>query len=119
MNTAWGPVWHTTHKAPGLLPRGLHGVGREATWGKRQSDGWGYGHGSFGVVSHRPCVLGAFPDLRTRAHDATRRWLATGHRRGVITTVIRDGKAEDQALFAEFQRQRGMTLVRPCQFIVR
>ena len=29
----------------------------------------------------------------------------------MVTTVIMDGKADDQALCAEFQRQRGMTLL--------
>jgi hypothetical protein len=35
----------------------------------------------------------------------------TGQLRGMVTTVIMDGKADDQALFAEFQRQRQMTLL--------
>lgn len=111
MNKAWGPVWHTKHKAQGLIPEGLHGVDREATWSKSQSDGWVYGHGSFCLVSHSPCVLGAFKYMRNSAHEAKRLWLETGHLQGVVTTVIMDGKADDQALFAEFQRQRGMTLL--------
>jgi hypothetical protein len=111
MNKAWGPVWHTKHKAQGLIPEGLHGVDREATWSKSQSDGWVYGHGAFCWVSHSPCVLGAFKYMRNSAHEAKRLWLETGHLQGVVTTVIMDGKADDQALFAEFQRQRGMTLL--------
>jgi hypothetical protein len=111
MNKAWGPVWHTKQKAQGLIPEGLHGVDREATWAKSQSDGWVYGHGSFCLVSHRPCVLGAFKDMRNSAHEAKRLWLETGHLQGVVTTVVMDRKADDQALFAEFQRQRGMTLL--------
>jgi hypothetical protein len=111
MNKAWGPVWHTKQKAQGLIPEGLHGVDREATSSKSQSDGWVYGHGSFCVVSHSPCVLGAFKYMRNSAHEAKRLWLETGHLQGVVTTVIMDGKADDQALFAEFQRQRGMTLL--------
>jgi hypothetical protein len=45
------------------------------------------------------------------AHEATRLWLEMGHLQGVVTAVIMDGKADDQALFAECQRQRGMTLL--------
>jgi hypothetical protein len=56
-------------------------------------------------------VRGAFTYLRHSAHEAPRLWLETGHLRGVITTVVMEGKAEDQALVREFQRQRGMTLV--------
>jgi hypothetical protein len=63
------------------------------------------------VVSHTPCLLGAFKDMRHSAHEANRRWWETGQRRGLVTTVIMDGKADDHALFAEFQRQRKMTLL--------
>jgi hypothetical protein len=49
--------------------------------------------------------------MRNSAHDAKRLWLETGHLGAIIETVIMDGKADDQALFAEFQRQRGMTLL--------
>ena len=60
MHKALGPVWHTKHQAPGGIPAGLRGVDQEATWSKRHRDGWGYGHGAFCVVAHRPCLLGAF-----------------------------------------------------------
>jgi hypothetical protein len=63
------------------------------------------------LVSHRPCVLGAFKYMRNSGHEAKRLWLETGHLRGVIETVMMDGKADDKDLFAEFQRQRGMTLL--------
>jgi hypothetical protein len=111
MNKALGPVWHARHKSQGIIPDGLRGVDRDATWGKSHCDGWVYGHGSFCLVSHSPCVLGAFKYMRNSAHEAKRLWLETGHLRGVIETVIMDGKADDKDLFAEFQRQRGMTLL--------
>jgi hypothetical protein len=111
MNKALGPVWHAKPKAPGSLPGGRHGVDQEATWSKSHDDGWGYGHGSFCLVSHGPCVLGAFKSRRNRAHEAKRLWLATGHLRGVVETVMRDGKADDKDLVAEFQRQRGRPLL--------
>jgi hypothetical protein len=79
--------------------------------GKSYSDGWVYGHGSFCLVSHDPCVLGTFKYMRNSAHEAKRLWLETGHLRGVMTTVIMDRKADDQDLFAAFKRQRGMTLL--------
>jgi hypothetical protein len=62
-------------------------------------------------VSHHPCGVGAFKYMHNSAHEAKRLWLETGHLPGVVTTVIMDGKADDQALFAEFQRQCGMTLL--------
>jgi hypothetical protein len=111
MNQALGPVWHAKHKAQGIIPAGLRGVDQEATWSISHRDGWVYGHGSFCLVSHSLCVLGAFKYRRNSAHETKRLWLETGHLRGVITTVVMAGKADDQALFREFQRQRGMTLV--------
>jgi hypothetical protein len=111
MNKALGPVWHTKHKAQGVLPERLRGVDQEATWSKSRSDGWVYGHGSFCLVSHTPCLRGAFKYMRNRAHEAKRLWWETGQLRGLVPTVIMDGKADDQALFAEFQRQRQMTLL--------
>jgi hypothetical protein len=109
MNKAWGPVWHAKPKAHRSIPDDLRGVDQEATWGKSHDDGWVDGHGSFCMVSHRPCVPGAFKYMRNSAHAAKRLWLKTGHLRGMIETVVMDGKADDQALFAEFQRQCGMT----------
>jgi hypothetical protein len=111
MNKALGPVGHAKQKAQGLVPKGLRGLDKEATWGKSYSDGWVYGHGSFCLVSHGPWVLGAFKYMRNSAHEAKRLWWETGQLRGVIETVMMDSKADDQALFAEFQRQRGMTLL--------
>jgi hypothetical protein len=111
MNKACGPVWHPKQKAHGIIPEGVHGLDQEATWGKSYSDGWVYGHGSFCLVSHTPCVLGAFKYMRNSAHEAKRLWWETGQLRGMVTTVIMDGKADDQALCAEFQRQRQMTLL--------
>jgi hypothetical protein len=111
MNKALGPVWHTKHKAQGVLPERLRGVDQEATWSTSRSDGWVYGHGSFCLVSHSPCLLGAFTYMRNSAHEAKRLWWETGQLRGLVTTVIMDGTADDQALFAEFQRQRQMTLL--------
>jgi hypothetical protein len=110
MHQAWGPGWPTKPRAQGVVPEGLRGVDREATRGNSHSDGWVYGPGSCCVVSHDPGVLGALKSSRNRANAATRRWLATGDLRGVVTPGVRDGNAEDQALCAELQRQRRMTV---------
>ena len=63
------------------------------------------------MVSHGPCVLGAFTYMRHSAHEAKRLWLETGHLRGMVETVMMDGNADAQDLCAEFQRPRGMTLL--------
>jgi len=111
MNKALGPVWHTKQKAQGIIPEGLRGLDQEATWSKRHSDGWVSVQGSFCLVSHRPCLLGAFKYMRNSAHEAKRPWWETGHLRGLVETVMMDSTADDQDLCTEFQRQRGMTLL--------
>jgi hypothetical protein len=111
MNKAIGPVWHRKHQRQGLIPNGLRGLDWEATWSDSKSDGWVYGHGSFCLVSHRPVVLGAFKAMRNSAHDAKRLWWETGHLQGLVQTVMMDSKADDQALFVEFRRQRGTILL--------
>ena len=111
MNKALGPVWHRKHQRQGLIPPGLRGLDREATWSYSKSDGWVYGHGSFCLVAHRPVVLGAFKAMRNSAHEAKRLWWETGHLKGLVQIVMMDRKADDQALFCEFRRQRGMTLL--------
>jgi hypothetical protein len=70
-------------------------------------------HRAWGPVWHTkqkaPRILPA--RLRGVAQEAKRLWWETGHLRGVVETVIMDSKTDDDALFAEFQRQRGITLL--------
>ena len=54
---------------------------------------------------------GAVDRVRNSAHEAKRMWRETGKLKGLITTVLMDSKADDQDLFREFQRQRGIWLL--------
>jgi hypothetical protein len=56
-------------------------------------------------------MLGAFKWMRNSSHEAKRMGLETGKLKGLITTVLMDSKADDQALFREFQRQRQILLL--------
>jgi hypothetical protein len=49
--------------------------------------------------------------MRNSGHEANRMWLETGKLKGLITTVLMDSKADDQALFFELQRQRNILLL--------
>jgi hypothetical protein len=46
---ARGPLWHKRDRQANRIPKGLHGVDRESTWGRSQHDGWVQGY-SFEVV---------------------------------------------------------------------
>jgi hypothetical protein len=82
----------------------------EATWSYSKSDGWVYGHSTFCMVACHSCLLGTFKWMRNSGHEAKRMWLETGKLKGLITTVLMDSKADDQALFFELQRQRHILL---------
>jgi hypothetical protein len=108
---ARGPVWHRKHQKLGLIPKGLTGLDTAASWSYRKSDGWVYGHGTFCMVACRNRILGAFKWMRNSAHEAKRMWLETGKLKGLMTTVLMDSKADDQALFFQMQRQRRILLL--------
>jgi hypothetical protein len=110
-----GPVWHKKQKEKGIIPPGLTGIDKEATWSKSEADGWVYGHGTFSIASHEIPVLGCFMWMRNSAHEAKRMWFETGHYRGHLKYIVMDSKADDYALFRELKRQRKMTLLTRCR----
>jgi len=115
MNKAKGPIWHKKQKEKGIIPKGLRGIDRDATWSNSKTDGWVYGHGSFTLTSHQHPVLGCFLWMRNSAHEAKRMWLETFHVREQIDYVVMDSKADDFALFREFKRQRKINMLTSCR----
>jgi len=111
MNQAKGPVWHKKQKQLGIIPKGLRGIDKEATWSKSHTDGWVYGHGSFSLTNHKIPVLGCFMWMPNSADEAKRMWLETGSLKGCVDFVCMDSKADSYPRFREFKRQRQMTLV--------
>jgi len=111
MNQAKGPIWHKKQKDKGIIPKGLRGVDKEATWCKSHADGWVYGHGSFSMTSHRNPVLGCFIWMKNSGNEAKRMWHETFNLKGIVDFVSMDSKADSYPLFREFRRQRSMTLV--------
>ena len=115
MNRAKGPVWHKKQKEKGIIPKGLRGIDKEATWCKSNADDWVYGHGSFSFSSHSKPFLGCFIWMKNSANEAKRLWLETFHYKGLVDYVAMDSKADDYDLYREFKRQRKMTLVTCCR----
>jgi hypothetical protein len=115
MNHAKGPVWHKKQKEQGIIPEGLRGLDREATWAKSHTDGWVYGHGSFSLTSHKVPVLGCFFWMKNSANEAKRMWREASRLKGTIKYVAMDSKADDYDLFSEFKRQHRINLVTSCR----
>jgi hypothetical protein len=95
MNRAKGPVWHKKQKEQGIIPEGLRGLDREATWAKSHTDGWVYGHGSFSLTSHKVPILGCFIWMKNSANEAKRMWLEVSQHKGQIKYASMDSKADD------------------------
>jgi hypothetical protein len=111
MVRALGPVWHRKQQQQGIIPKGLRGLDTDATWSCSKSAGWIYGHGTFCLIACGSRILGAFKWMRNSDNEAKRMWMETGKLKGLITTVLMDSKADDQDLFFELDRQRGMLLL--------
>jgi hypothetical protein len=112
---AKGPVWHKKQKEKAIVPKGLTGIDRQATWCKSNADGWVYGHGSFSLTSHKNPVLGCFLWMKNSANEAKRLWLETFHVKERVDYVAMDSKADDSDLFREMKRQRKMNLITSCR----
>lgn len=115
MIQAKGPVWHQKQKKQNIIPKGLTGIDKEATWSKSNADGWVYGHGAFSLVSHDVSVLGCFVWMPNSAHEAKRMWTETERYTGIINTLVMDSKADDCQLFRDFKTERNMALVTHCR----
>jgi hypothetical protein len=115
MTKAKGPVWHKKQKEKAIIPKGLTGIDRQATWCKSNADGWVYGHGSFSLTSHKNPVLGCFLWMKNSANEAKRLWLETFHVKERVDYVAMDSKADDSDLFREMKRQRKMNLITSCR----
>lgn len=115
MNEAKGPIWHKKQKDLGIVPDGLRGLDKEATWAKSQTDGWVYGHGSFSLTSHKTPVLGCFLWMNNSSNEAKRMWSETGYYKGTVKYIAMDSKADDYDLFREIKRQRNVNLITTCR----
>jgi len=106
-----GPVWHKKQKDQGIIPKGLRGIDRQATWCYSAPDGWIYGHGSFCLASHGTPVLGIFAWMPNSASEAKRLEAEITDLSGLVKKVCMDSKADDQTLYYRLKRERHMQLL--------
>lgn len=72
---ARGPLWHKGDRQRNRIPKGLHGVDRDSTWGYSQHDGWVQGY-SFEVVVSATAGSTVFP-LAASADTASAKEMQT------------------------------------------
>jgi len=111
MTRARGGVWHKKYKAQGIVPDGLTGLDKSATWSFSRADGWLYGHGSFAVVSHQAPVLLQFKWMPNSAHEAKRMEQEVVKFADLIETVCMDSKADDEKMFTRLKTKQSIKLL--------
>jgi hypothetical protein len=106
-----GPVWHKKQKEQGIVPEGLRGLDKEATWSFSMADRWIYGHGTFCITTHEIPVVGAFQWMRNSANEAKRMrqhlWRLTNE----LSYACMDSKADDQKLYFDLKNKKQIQLL--------
>jgi hypothetical protein len=115
MVKAKGPVWHQKQKRKGIIPKGLRGVDREATWCTSAATGWVYGHGAFSIVPHKVPIVGLFVWMRNSANEAKRMASEIISYQEQIETICMDSKADDAGLYYWLKIELGMQLLTKCR----
>lgn len=108
---AKGGVWHKKDQAQGIIPVGLTGLDKSATWSFSKADGWLYGHSSFALVSHQVPVLLQFKWMKNSAHEAKRMELEVTQISELIEVVCMDSKADDEKMFTRLKTKQGIKLL--------
>jgi len=106
-----GPVWHQKQKKQGLIPEGLTGVDKQATWGKSLADGWVYGHGTFCLTPHQIPIVGIFQWMPNSGNEAKRMEIEIIKYYQLIGKVFMDSKADDQKLYYKLKNDYQIELV--------
>jgi len=111
MTRARGGVWHKKDKEKGIVPIGLTGLDKEATWSFSIADGWLYGHSSFAIVSHQIPVLLQFKWMRNSAHEAKQMESEIVKLADHLEIVCMDSKADDEKMFTRLKTKADIKLL--------
>lgn len=111
MVKAKGPVWHQKQKQQNIVPEGLRGLDKEATWSKSNADGWVYGHGTFCSVTHKIPVVGSFRWMKNCGNEAKKMRQHLNLHRKQIAVACMDSKADSLALYKHLHKVCGIQLL--------
>ncbi|MBU4087061.1 MAG: hypothetical protein KKB21_05800 [Nanoarchaeota archaeon] len=111
MVKARGPVWHKKQKDKGIIPEGLRGLDKEATWGKSAYDGWVYGHGTFCLTSFKIPIVGLFCWMQNSANEAKRMHAEIIKYKDIVKKIFMDSKADDQKIYFDLKQNFKIQLV--------
>jgi hypothetical protein len=111
MVRAKGPVWHARQKQLGIVPKGLRGLDKAATWAKSKAKGWIYGHGTFMLTPLTVPIVGIFQWMQNSANEAKRMQEEVKKYAGAVKKVFMDSKADDQSIYYDLKHNHRMQLV--------
>jgi hypothetical protein len=111
MVRAKGPVWHKKQKDKGIIPKGLHGLDKEATWGKSVAKGWIYGHGTFMLTCFKIPIVGIFQWMKNSGNEAKRMEAEVVKYAGIVKKVFMDSKADDAPMYFRLKEENRIQLV--------
>ena len=99
MTKALGPVWHKKQKELNIVPAGLTGLDKQATWSFSKTDGWVYGHGSYCESSHEIPFLLTFKWMPNSGNESKVMSREIRRLSGKIDFVCMDSKADNVKLY--------------------
>lgn len=111
MIQAKGPVWHKKFKEKNIIPKGLHGIDKMATWGKSKAKGWIYGHGTFMLTPFKIPIVGIFQWMRNSAHEAKRMEQEMVKYTGRVRKIFMDSKADDSKMYFRLKKDHQIQLI--------
>jgi hypothetical protein len=109
-----GPVWHKKDKAADVVPKGLHGLDREADWIQSTYHGWVYGYKGHVSISVSPATVRVVLDA-TVTGSACESHVLTERLGGLPETIecfLLDAGYDDAALL-DACAARGMEVLVP------
>lgn len=112
MVQARGPVWHQKQKKRNIVPKGLHGLDKQATWGKSLAKGWLYGHGTFMISCYKIPVVGIFQWMPNSGNEAKRMETeVVKYQEAGVRKVFMDSKADDAPMYFRLKNEHRIQLV--------
>ncbi len=106
-----GPVWHQKQKRQGIIPKGLTGLDKEATWGKSVAKGWIYGHGTFMLTSYNIPIVGIFQWMPNSGHEGKQMEAEIIKYEKFVKKVFMDSKADDAKMYFRLKKEHKIQLV--------
>jgi hypothetical protein len=111
MVKARGPVWHRKQQKLNIVPKGLHGLDKQAKWGVSKAKGWIYGHGTFSLTAMEIPILGMFQWMPNSGNEARKMEKEIIEYSGTVKKVFMDSKADNQKIYFNLKQNYRIQLV--------